>query len=112
MYSIERTLLSTYIQYDLQLNDDLSSKIQAYELKEEDFKDQYFRMIIKTINHVRQLKKPYFMETLAEELQANGIFNEVRYVDVLTANIVTPNTFKTYYDLLSSKSKKSLHGDI
>ena len=112
MYSVERTLLATYIQYDLQLNDDFSSKIQSYELKEESFKDQYFRIIVKTINHLRQLSKPYFMEALAEYLQSNGTFNEIRYVDIMTANIVTPNTFKKYFEQLSGNGMKSLHEDI
>ena len=112
MYSIERTILSTYIQDDLQLSDDATSKLQAFEMKEEDFKDKYFRIIVKTINHARQLGKPYFMEALAEILQDNGIFNEIRYTDLLIANPITPPTFEKYYKILSSKNLKSFHGDV
>lgn len=112
MYAIERAILSTYIKYDLQINDDFSSRIRSYELVEKTFTDPYFKVIVNTINNLRRHNKPYFTEALAEELQTKGVYHNERYMDILDANIITPNSFKEYYEHHIKESKTLSSGRV
>ena len=112
MQSIEKAILITFLWADLQLHDTHRDAILKNELKEEYFSEHYFKLIVKTINHLKEQGKPYYLEYVKETMELTGIYNETAFNDIINTNMLSHSMFLKYFIDFKTQNVKTLQSCI
>lgn len=91
---IERALISSVIYDDGSLQ-------KSFDLDESFFTTTFNKTVVKTINALKSKSKPTDELTLTYYLKKNNLFNEVMFLDILSANpFGSLNTITNYINIL------------
>jgi hypothetical protein len=107
-YSLELSFISTMLSTHSEEEEEF---FDAQELQEEFFDNYFHKIVIKTINHTKALGYPIYEESIADELNRNGVMNFELWLRILSANPFSKYLFTKYLPQLST-AQNNLIGEI
>ena len=104
---MERVVLATVL-YAYIVSDEHSEAINAFELSEGMFTDNFHKTVVRAIKWLLSDGKPITDEVVFHYLKKYGQMDEDRMRLIMGQTVLGVHTYKMYYDLLQENTRLSL----